>query len=240
MAKILVIDDELGILDLLDNVLYHKGHDVVLATDGQSGLKLFQQELPDLTIVDFKMPDVGGMTVLKEIRTLDPKAIVIMLTGFRTEEREWQARQLGAAEILDKNLVLHTLGATLDRVLTQIGHTMAAEEKRQAPRFLIQFPVAFLREGVMLGEGTGFDLSESGCMVANEVAVEAGDEVELRLYLLDHQDPLTPMAVDIAAVRWSEGRKCGLEFLSLPSDDKRRLQRYVRTLRTTVAEGRVD
>jgi len=60
MAKILVIDDELGILDLIDNVLHGKGHEVVLAVNGRSGLKLFQQERPHVTILDFIMPDVGG------------------------------------------------------------------------------------------------------------------------------------------------------------------------------------
>ena len=121
MAKILVIDDEPGILELLDNVLRLKGHEVVLAELGQKGLQLFQQEHPHATILDLKMPEMDGLTVLREIRTLDPNALVIILTGVGTEERERQARELGAAKFLHKNLALHTLGATLDRVLTQSG-----------------------------------------------------------------------------------------------------------------------
>ena len=233
MAKILVIDDELGILNLLDDVLYRKGHDVVLATNGQSGLRLFQQQRPDVTILDFSMPDIGGLAVLREIRTLDPNALVIMLTGFVTEEREQQARALGAAEFLDKSLVLHTMGATLDRVLTQIGKTMMVEQRRQFPRFLIQFPISFIRDGVMFGEGTGYDLSAEGCMVASQAKVGVGDHVELQLYLLDQQEPITPLMVEIAAVRWAIQQQCGLEFLSLPSGDKTRLLQYVETLQTT-------
>jgi DNA-binding response OmpR family regulator len=233
MAKILVIDDEFGILDLVDDVLHRKGHDVVLAEDGRTGLRLFQQERPHVTILDFNMPDVGGLAVLRKIRTLDPNALVIMLTGFGTEERERQALLLGAAEFLDKSLVLHTLGATLDRVLTQIGRTMMTGERRQFPRFLVQFPVSFIRNGVMIGEGTGCDLSAGGCTVASRADVRTGDHVELQLYLLDHQEPTTPLMVEIAEVRWTIQQQCGLEFLSLPSGDKKRLLQYVETLETT-------
>jgi len=64
MAKILVIDDELGILDLVDDVLHRKGHDVVLAENGRTGLRLFQQERPHVTILDFNMPMWGGWPFL--------------------------------------------------------------------------------------------------------------------------------------------------------------------------------
>ncbi len=121
MARILVIDDELGILDLLYNVLRHKGHEVILAELGRKGVQLFQQERPHVTILDFMMPDVGGLTVLREIRTLDPKAPVMILTGFGTKERERQARELGVTEFLQKDSASYTLGAALDRVLKQSG-----------------------------------------------------------------------------------------------------------------------
>jgi len=232
MAKILVIDDELGILDLLDDVLHRKGHDVILAENGRMGLKLFQQERPHVTILDFVMSDVGGLAVLREIRTLDPKALVLILTGFGTEERERQARKLGAAEFLEKNFALHTLEATLDRVLTQIGRTMAVDDRRKFPRFLIQFPISFLQEGVMIGDGTVCDLSAGGCTVASQTNVRTGDRVELQLHLLDYQEPITPLIVDIAAVRWTIQHLCGLEFVSLPSGDKARLLQYVETLQT--------
>ena len=233
MAKLLVIDDEPSILDLIDEVLHRKGHDVVLAMDGRTGLKLFREEHPHVTILDFNMPDVGGLAVLREIRRLDPNAVVIILTGFGTEEREQQARQLGAAEFLDKNLVLHTLGATLDRVLTQIGKTMMGGERRKFPRYLVQFPVSFVRDGVMIGDGTGCDLSAGGCTVASQTNIRLGEEMELQLYLLDHQEPTTPLTVDIAQVRWTVRQQSGLEFISLPSGDRSRLIQYVKSLEPT-------
>jgi DNA-binding response OmpR family regulator len=119
MARILVIDDESSILDLLDTVLRRKGHEVVLAELGRKGMKLFQQEHPHVTILDLKMPDMDGFDVLREIRTLDPNAPVIILTGFGTDEREREARELSVTEFLPKGFSLHTLGAALGRVLKQ-------------------------------------------------------------------------------------------------------------------------
>ena len=60
MAKILVIDDEPGIRDLLDTLLRRKGYDVVLAESGQKGLDLFRRERPDVIVLDLKMPGMDG------------------------------------------------------------------------------------------------------------------------------------------------------------------------------------
>ncbi len=75
MAKILVIDDEPIILDLLYLVLRRKGHEAILAKHSQKGVQLFQRERPHVTILDLIMPEMDGFAVLREIRTLDPKRI---------------------------------------------------------------------------------------------------------------------------------------------------------------------
>ena len=95
MAKILVIDDESSIRDLLDTLLSRKGYDVILAENGRKGLELFRREHPDVIILDLKMPEMDGLTVLREIRNLDPKKSVIVLTGAVTNETEQRARALG-------------------------------------------------------------------------------------------------------------------------------------------------
>ncbi len=186
-----------------------------------------------MTILDLMMPEVGEITVLREIRTLDPNAVVIILTGVGTEKRERQARELGAAEFLQKDFALHTLGATLDRVLTQIGRIMMVDGRRQFPRFLIQFTITFLKDGVMIGDGTDCDLSTEGCAVASQANVGKGDHVALQLYLPDHEDPTTPLMVEVAAVRWTIKPKLGLEFISLPSGEQQRLHQYAKTLQST-------
>ena len=117
MAKILVIDDELSIRNLLDTLLRRKGYDVVLADSGGNGLELFRREHPDVIVLDLKMPGMDGLTVLRQIRSLDPKKPVIILTGAGTTEAEQQVRALGVTEYVEKEFSLHRLGDSLKRLL---------------------------------------------------------------------------------------------------------------------------
>ncbi len=232
MARILVIDDEPSMLDFLDTVLRRKGHEVVLADRGRKGVQLFQQEHPQVTILDLKMSDMDGLAVLREIRTLDSNAPVIILTGVEAEEIERQARELGAAEFLQKGFSLHTMGAAVDRVLTQMMRARWVHERRQAPRFWVQFQISLLHYGVLIGDGTSYDLSAWGCAVESQVKVGTGDYVTLQLYLPDHEGLTTPLKVELAAARWTIKPKLGLEFIRLPSWHQLRLHRYGATLQT--------
>jgi DNA-binding NtrC family response regulator len=117
MAKILVIDDEQGIRNLLDTLLRRKGYDVVLAESGRQGLELFRRERPDVIVLDLKMPEMDGLTVLREIKNLDPGKPVIILTGAGTAEAEKQVRALGVTEYVEKEFSLHLLGDSLKRLL---------------------------------------------------------------------------------------------------------------------------
>ena len=117
MAKILVIDDEQGIRDLLDTLLRRKGYDVVLAESGQKGLDLFRRERPDVVVLDLKMPGMDGLAVLQQVRSFNPKQPVIVLTGAGTPEIEQQVRALGVTEYVEKEFSLHLLGDSLNRLL---------------------------------------------------------------------------------------------------------------------------
>ena len=117
LAKILVIDDEQGIRDLLDTLLRRKGYDVILSANGQKGLELFRREQPDVIVLDLKMPGMDGLTVLQQIRNLDPKKPVIILTGAGTPETEQRVRALGGTEFIEKEFSLHRLGDALKRLL---------------------------------------------------------------------------------------------------------------------------
>ena len=117
MSKILVIDDEQSIRDLLDRLLRRKGYDVVLAVSGQKGLECFRRERPDVIVLDLKMPEMDGLTVLRQIRSLNRSQPVIVLTGSRTAEMEQQVRALGVTEYIAKGFSLHLLGDALKRLL---------------------------------------------------------------------------------------------------------------------------
>ena len=121
MSKILVIDDEPSIRDLLDTLLRRKGYVVVLAESGRRGLELFRRDHPDVIILDMKMPGMDGLAVLQEIHRLDPRQPVIILTGAGTAEMEQQVRALGVTEFVEKEFSLDHLGDSLKRILNNPG-----------------------------------------------------------------------------------------------------------------------
>ncbi|MGH7206264.1 MAG: response regulator [Nitrospiraceae bacterium] len=126
MARILALDDDAKIRDLLNTLLRRKGHQVLTADHGQKGIDVFRQERPDITILDIEMPNMNGIEVLRQIRQIDPQAPVIILTGAGTEAFEKQARELGVTHFLAKGFSLHELGDALNRILNRPGKTASA------------------------------------------------------------------------------------------------------------------
>ena len=119
MVKILVIDDDRMNGDLLRAVLTRHGYEVHTATSGAQGLNLFREEKPHVTILDLRMPGMDGLTVLKEIRALDPHAPVIILGGGATEVQENQARTLRVTDFIRKGLSLDVLVEAVNRIVQQ-------------------------------------------------------------------------------------------------------------------------
>lgn len=117
MATVLVIDDEESIRNLLDTLLSRKGYEVVLASNGQKGLELFRRARPDVVVLDLKMPQMDGLTVLQQVRQLNPTQPVVILTGAGTAKAEQQVRALGVTEYVEKEFSLHRLGDALKRLL---------------------------------------------------------------------------------------------------------------------------
>lgn len=107
--KILVVDDEDSIRTLVQTMLKGEGRNVVLAAKGKDAIAVFQKERPNLTILDIDMPDIDGITVLREIRTIDPQAKVMVFTGGESPVVESQAKALGVTDFLRKGFALPSL-----------------------------------------------------------------------------------------------------------------------------------
>ncbi len=117
MAKILIIDDQPNVRALLDVLLRQQGYEVVLAENGWKGLELYSREHPDVILLDLNMPELNGVTVLKQIRSVDLNQPVIILTGDSTSETERQVRALGVSEFILKGSSLKLLADTLKGLL---------------------------------------------------------------------------------------------------------------------------
>lgn len=145
MIKLLVIDDDRMNCDLIQSVFTRHGFHVLAATSGIEGLNLFRQHNPRVTILDLRMPEMDGLTVLKEIRALDPHAPVIILGGGATEVQENQARGLRVTDFIRKGLSLDVLVEGVNRVVQQ-----PAKPPQASPPVFSGSPAANLDETVLV------------------------------------------------------------------------------------------
>jgi two-component system response regulator PilR (NtrC family) len=101
-ARILVVDDERSMRELMAIVLRREGYDVMLAENGRSAIALLEREPVDLLISDIKMPDVSGVEVLRAAKAIDRDILGIMVTAFASTETAVEAMRLGACDYLSK------------------------------------------------------------------------------------------------------------------------------------------
>jgi signal transduction histidine kinase len=100
--KIIVIDDERMILDLTAMVLQHRGYQVFTADNASDGFAIIEREQPALALLDYMMPQVNGLTALREIRRRFPTTYVVMFTGKGSEELAVELMKAGASDYLLK------------------------------------------------------------------------------------------------------------------------------------------
>ena len=101
-ARILVIDDNPAVVDILVTVLAEEGYGVSSAVSSDEGLKLFILSQPDLVLLDIALPGMNGIDMLKRIRSIAPTARVVMVSGTADAMLARQALELGALVYVDK------------------------------------------------------------------------------------------------------------------------------------------
>jgi nitrogen regulation protein NR(I) len=107
--KLLIIDDEPAVLFSLEQILAAEGYQVRMAETGRSGLELARQQPPDVVLTDIRLPDLSGLDVHDQIRDLDPRIPVILMTAYVTTETAIEAMKRGGFEYLIKPLDLNQL-----------------------------------------------------------------------------------------------------------------------------------
>jgi DNA-binding NtrC family response regulator len=148
MANILVVDDELGIRDLLSEILNDEGHNVELAENAAQARAARGRIRPDLVLLDIWMPDTDGVTLLKEWSTTGLLSMpVIMMSGHATIETAVEATKIGAHSFLEKPITLQKLLKAVEAGLAR--NTASAVRK---PGSAVAMPVMELTvESAMTG-----------------------------------------------------------------------------------------
>ena len=146
MANILVVDDELGIRDLLQEILNDEGHTVEVAENAAQARAARLRDRPDLVLLDIWMPDTDGVTLLKEWSTTGALTMpVIMMSGHATIDTAVEATKIGALAFLEKPITLQKLLKAVEQ-----GLARTAVRKLQTPTQ----PVTLTVEATVVEVGT--------------------------------------------------------------------------------------
>ncbi|ATQ74256.1 MULTISPECIES: response regulator [Massilia] len=178
MANILVVDDEMGIRELLSEILGDEGHAITLAENAQQARDARAAGAPDLVLLDIWMPDTDGVTLLKEWQRDGLLTMpVIMMSGHATIDTAVEATRIGALNFLEKPIALQKLLKAVQQGLTRAQEVVRAPviaprpmltpQPEESPltasaMFSAQTPqsaIAPRMGGLPNGEGHGFNLS---------------------------------------------------------------------------------
>jgi len=145
MARILVVDDDLGMRDLLEIMLTQEDYEVACCGDPNSALQRVQKEQFDLVITDLKMPKMDGIEFLKQVKEVKPETQVILITAFASGNTALSAMKEGAYDYIEKNFDIDELKRIVHEAMEKKGI------KRQEAQFIkdLADDVAF---GGMIGK----------------------------------------------------------------------------------------
>ncbi len=178
MANILVVDDEMGIRELLSEILGDEGHAITLAENAQQARDARAAGAPDLVLLDIWMPDTDGVTLLKEWQRDGLLTMpVIMMSGHATIDTAVEATRIGALNFLEKPIALQKLLKAVQQGLTRAQEAVRAPIAPPRPMLAPQPEESSLSSNAMFsaqpapnsvpvrigglpaGEGHGFSLS---------------------------------------------------------------------------------
>lgn len=139
-GKILVVDDEEGIRDILSRSLRIQGYAVATAQNGKEGIDKFKKEVFDLVISDIKMPEMDGVTFLDHIKKIDPDIEAIMVTAYETMETAIESLRKGAYDYISKPFSLEKIFITIEKAMEkrQLKEKIALYEISKAVHLTVE------------------------------------------------------------------------------------------------------
>ncbi len=122
MANVLIVEDEEDLRELISTVLQDAGHATIVAVDGKAGMRAFAATRPNLVITDVIMPEADGIEIIRRIRSLDPGARIIAMSGGALIDNDYylrMAKPLGAMAVLAKPFDIDELVHLVEACLRQ-------------------------------------------------------------------------------------------------------------------------
>jgi two-component system, NtrC family, response regulator AtoC len=119
--SVLVVDDEELTLRTISRGLRQEAFEVLTAASGEDAVKVFQEEKPDLTLLDIVLPGIDGVEVLRQVKQANPAAIVVMMSAYHMVDRAVEAMKLGAYDYLIKPFHLTDMIATMQRATEMLA-----------------------------------------------------------------------------------------------------------------------
>ncbi|WP_418791151.1 response regulator [Phosphitispora sp. TUW77] len=116
-AKILIVDDQRGVRRLLYEAFNEEGYEVEMAASGYEALEKVKNAMPDLILMDMKMPGMNGLETLHEIKKINDSVVVIMMTAYGELEIVTEAMKLGIKEYITKPFDINELRATIKKLV---------------------------------------------------------------------------------------------------------------------------
>jgi len=118
MKKILIVDDEAGIVQEIKEFLEEEGYEVYTADTAKAGIKLIEEVRPDVVLIDVKLPDASGNEVLRACKEKSPKTKTIMVTGYVDQNMMDEAERIGRDSFLQKPFDLVKITEEIERLLS--------------------------------------------------------------------------------------------------------------------------
>ena len=131
-----MVDDEEDFVTTLSERMKMREVDSEVALDGEQALQRVEDDIPDVMVLDLKMPGIDGLEVLRRVRKAYPQIPVVILTGHGSEKDEAEARRLGAFDYLQKPVDIEKLVKILRKAYkSKVENTMAAAAFAEAGEF---------------------------------------------------------------------------------------------------------
>ena len=185
MANLLIVDDELSMRQFLTHLFQRDGHAVRVAENGRKAMEMLRQQPADVIISDVKMPDMGGIELLRAARELNPTVEVIMMTAFANEATAHEAFLLGAFDFVHKPFDNELLKEKVSRALEKIARAAEAQTLKDENEALIKGQRARGRLSNIIGQSdrmqSVFQMIETVAQVPSTVLLtgESGTGKEL-------------------------------------------------------------